>query len=779
MPPSLPPRKTRALSSAIPFLFTACAAATPVESPWTVSGPDDTAAVAAASLAGWYAAADSYEDTVEIRDVRQTLLRTISRAEILSLLPWMSLDGSTDGPGSLAFSDSGRLLFIGVHDANVPADGMPSDAVLRYDTQTGALTVFARLEIASADHPWPHNALAHYKGRLYAGVIGQVRLYRAQMNDLTGPLLSTAAAGPGLMVNGLTIDRSQDTLYAGWGDHIYRAPLSTMSFTAVGAIANLRALAYSDHFGGTANAGLFALEGTTSPAFHRVWHIPPAQARGQQAFAPASYLSGATDRHDLAATADGALLAGADEDAALITDSSDARLDFDAWTADEFAQVIAFGKSLISPDGEPDGWVIDGDVQQGWTRFHPATPDGAAWTVLLLLMSDHVNADPQAQTLVRTVLERYAGLAPDGIAPSRTADGIYRHWIDPVTGSVKPGWDPEYATMSTMKIVLAAARAAAFYPGDGSIRRSCRAIVCGVSNWDAYFPSNSAMYLKALAGGGPVTSSGSGGFHEGIIFAEQHAAYGSTTAPYTHWINRSNWLTATLVTGRPIAGTGAGVFSPAFVNLYPLLLIEDYRASTAWRTQIVNLRLSGMAWTDDNGPVYNTVFSAGTTRSDWGGYHADTLGDHPGDVATFPSLMAMCAATGGSAVPTAPAVAAYNAYRRGARQTFAGGASLLYRRSSVDPGYQPNSAGLPDVALGGLGLAELLAPGSVAAVLTGPYPSCLCPADYNMDGFVTGEDFDAFTEAFVLGDPGADFDLNLFVNGEDFDAFTLAFVGGC
>jgi len=760
----------------------------PVEASWTVAGPDDTAAVACAALSGWYATADSYENNIEIRDVTQNLLITITQSQITSLLPWMTLDGSTDGPDALAFSDSGRLLFIGVHDANAAGDAQPSDAILRYDTQTGALTVFARLEISGVDNPWPHNSLVHYKGKLYAGVTGQVRVYRAQMNDLTGTLLSTVTTGAGLMVNGLTIDRTQDTLYAVWGDQIRRSPLSTISFTSVGSpAANIRAIAYSDHYGGVSNAaptnaGLYALEATTSPAFHRVWFIPPAQARGTQTFAPTAYLSGAVDWHDLAASADGALLAGADEDAVRISDSTDTRLSFNAWKSDEFAQVVAFGRGLISPDGEPPGWVIDANVQLGWTRFHPATADGAAWTVLLLLMSDHINADPLAQGLVRTILERYAGLSPDGIKPQRTADGIYRHWLNPINGGLKPGWDPEYATLSTMKIVVAAARAAAYYPADTSIQQSARAIICGVSNWDAYIAATDAMYFKGLAGGGPDTSLASMPFHEGIIWAQQASVYGTTYSQnaYADWFNRSMWPTATLVTGRPITSNVNNVHQSAFLSLYPLLLMSDYRAASAWQTQITNLRLSNAAWTDDNGPKFNTVFSAGTTRSDWyGGYHADSLSAHTGDVTTFPSLMAFSAATAPSAVPTAPAVAAYNAYRRGARQTFLGGASILYRRSNVDQAYQPNSAGLPDVALGGLALADLIQPGSVALVLTGEYPSCLCPSDFNEDGFVSGDDFDAFVAAFELGDASADFNNDTFVSGDDFDGFTLAFEAGC
>ena len=203
------------------------------------------------------------------------------------------------------------------------------------------------------------------------------------------------------------------------------------------------------------------------------------------------------------------------------------RSSLSAWEADEFAQVVKFGKGLVSPDGEPKGWVIDGDVQLGWTRFHPATPDAACWTMLLAMMNDRLNGDAIGRPLVARILERYAGLTADGIKPSRTADGIFRHWIDPANGGVKSGWDPEFSTMSTMLIVTAAARAAAFYPTDLSIQGSARAIICGVHNWDAYFnPTTRAMYLKGLLGGGPDTSTGSGPYHEGLIFVEQAAAYG-------------------------------------------------------------------------------------------------------------------------------------------------------------------------------------------------------------------------------------------------------------
>jgi len=52
-------------------------------------------------------------------------------------------------------------------------------------------------------------------------------------------------------------------------------------------------------------------------------------------------------------------------------------------------------------------------------------------------------------------------------------------------------------------------------------------------------------------------------------------------------------------------------------------------------------------------------------------------------------------------------------------------------------------------------------------------------ADLNYDGFVTGDDYDGFADAFLIGDEFADFDDNGFVNGDDYDQFVRAFELGC
>ncbi|MBL8761519.1 MAG: hypothetical protein JNL50_09475 [Phycisphaerae bacterium] len=58
-------------------------------------------------------------------------------------------------------------------------------------------------------------------------------------------------------------------------------------------------------------------------------------------------------------------------------------------------------------------------------------------------------------------------------------------------------------------------------------------------------------------------------------------------------------------------------------------------------------------------------------------------------------------------------------------------------------------------------------------------PMSMCDADYTGDGFVNGDDYDAFALDFDEGWPGADTNHDGFVNGDDYDAFAEAFDAGC
>ncbi|MDX2130926.1 MAG: hypothetical protein SFY69_02605 [Planctomycetota bacterium] len=726
------------------------ALAQPVFTPLSVAGSDDTAAVGAAALGGFVAAGDTFADRVEIMDFRGTVLRTITRAELLALMPWMALDGGPDGPGAVAVSASGKQVFVLVHDDTLPGDGLGSDGIVRYDLASGALSLFARADLFDRGDQVSRLAAAHHAGLLFVGSHaggGQVRVYVAGSGALTGSLLATWTLPVGGAIRGIAIDRVTGTIFAANANGIFRAPIpanfgTPPAWTLLAGAPDIRGLAWGETYGGSGARGLYILTGDASGG-SRIDRIGATAAYSATPVSPQAYASGPGELwHSIAPLGDGRLVVGLSEDAAFVSDAGDPWLTFDAWMRDELAEQVRFARGLISPDGEPAGWVIDADTTPGAARFHPATPDGAAWTVLLLLAGDAVLDDPNAQGDIRTVLSRYAGLS--GVGPSRTSDGIFRHWIDPATGGVKSGWDPEFATMSTMKIVAAAARAAAYYPDDPQIVLAAQRIIFRVRNWDSYIQSGSyAMFLKGQSGGGAVGGSALGAYHEGLLFVDQAGVYGgppSVTARGA-WLDRSRWPVGVHLAGFPITGNAWGGFQSAFTSVYPALLMADYRANAAWRTQVANIRWSSAAWTDDNAPRLMTVFSAGTTRADWGGYNADSFAHHPGDVTTLTALAGLAAL--GDATPAAQA---YHAYRAGARQTFRTGATILYRRSDVDPSYNPNSAGLPDVAMGGLALAGLIepgftGPGFVERVLATPYSTIeMCPVDRTGDGAVTIDD---------------------------------------
>ena len=735
-------------------VFAASVFAEPVIESWASESPGQaTAAVGSASLSGWYASAETTGDTVEIRDIRQSFMGTITRGQIEALSPWMSLDAGPDGPIALAWTDSGRSLFIVVTDDAAAPDGLGSDVVLRYDTTTGFLSLFARAEIGDGTSSGP--AAVHFRGQLTVSTqAGGLRVYRAGRNDTAGVLLYAWSLPGGEAARGLAVARSLEAMFVVSETMLYRVDLGE-AFPVpveVGPVTRGRAAAFSDHYGSLADMGVFVVEGSGGGGDARVLQVPLFQATGLLAYNPIEYAQSSGDLTDIAATACGRMMLAGAAGTQVMRDTGDPRLDYEAWLLDEFAQVVAFGNGLVSPDGQPPGWVIDADVDAGLARFHPATPDAAAWVVLLNLTGDHLAGNAASAPIVRDILRRYAGQMPDGIGPGVTADGIMRHWLDPTTGGAKPGWDPEFATLSTMKLVLAADRARRFYAGDGAIVDAAGVIIDRVNNWDAYIqPGTDALYFKGVWSGGPDFGSASAPFHEGVIFIEQAAVYGTSGMALEHWLDRSRLPEAEFVTGLPVTTGAPGVHQPAFVSLYPWLASKPLRQDPTWRADLENLLASNGAWTDDNGPQFMTVFSAGTTRSDWGGYNADSLSNHPGDVTAFASLMAF-----GSLGATAPSVGAYQAYRLGARQAFAGGATILFRRSLVDPGYEPDSAGLPDVALGALGLAELIKPGTAAAVLAVAYQSP-CPADLSPPaGVLDFFDIAAFFEAFSAHDDRAD-----------------------
>ncbi len=122
--------------------------------------------------------------------------------------------------------------------------------------------------------------------------------------------------------------------------------------------------------------------------------------------------------------------------------------------------------------------------------------------------------------------------------------------------------------------------------------------------------------------------------------------------------------------------------------------------------------------------------------------------------------------------------------------TATGSAPLSYqwRRNGVDlvDGGSVSGATTPTLTFDPADLADngtvidcMVFNGCGSDISAGADYSVFCPSDFNMDGFVTGDDFDEFVAEFEAGNATADFNNDTFVTGDDFDGFVDAFVAGC
>ena len=699
-------------------------AAQAVVEPWASENRGTRAvAVGAAALAGGYAAAFA-DGMVEVRDIRGGLLGALDTRGF-------------DPPAGdrrvlgLAWSDSSRLLFVATR-----TDASEDELIYRYDTEAGEVTRFATLDLGGA--PASPAALAFYRGELWVGVRGGSIVALDATRDSIGPdprVVRTIDATPAGVVRSLAVDRDGRLLFAASANGLFRADLEAPdpALFRFDARETVVSLVSSPAFGADGQEGLVILQ-TEGGGSQSIELATYADARGQTGrFRSRAYLELPRGGwSDVSATACGRVLGASTGGPIVVSDSGDARLGFEDWLGDEFGQVLAYTRALI----REDGWVLDGSPLAGEAAGPPATPDGALWAVLVLLTARDLDpeANADAEELVERVLVRYAGMAGDGASPARSADGLFEHWIDPSTGSVFGGFPQEYAVYSTMKIVLGADRARRAFPANRAIGEAASRIVCEVRAWASYFDENDGVFLIGEANGGPMDPGPRNRpFVEGILFAEQASAFAGPDADavFDRWIDRDRWPAAEFIADRPVTGAVAGVFQPAFITVYPMLTMPAFRDDARWREHALNLFESFKAWTDDEGPRYATAFSAGGGLS---GYHADSLSNHPGDITHFPALMAT-----GALGRTDGAVAAYHAYRRGARSDLAVGASMLVRRSDEAPAWE-SGVGLPDAAYGALVLAELISPGVIDRVVSMPLADVLCRGDLNDDRRVDAED---------------------------------------
>ncbi|MBL8760939.1 MAG: hypothetical protein JNL50_06500 [Phycisphaerae bacterium] len=120
-----------------------------------------------------------------------------------------------------------------------------------------------------------------------------------------------------------------------------------------------------------------------------------------------------------------------------------------------------------------------------------------------------------------------------------------------------------------------------------------------------------------------------------------------------------------------------------------------------------------------------------------------------------------------------PSTSTYTVVSGPAKSTIIAGAGKAYR--VITPGSA--ACGTDSIVFNVTTPNGTSANAAVTIVYTNPEK--LCDADFNNDGFVNGDDFDAFASAFDNAAPAADFNNDCFVNGDDYDLFANAFEQGC
>ena len=731
--------------------------------------------VAAARYAGLYAVADRTSDSIELFDIHQNQIAQITADDLLvALPPGSNINGDDLGPVGLAFSASGRLLYINV--------GKEKKAtILKYNTNTKALTSFVS-SLNLATHPDTGNlGMAHNEGVLWVGTgDGQLLRYKAERNDEDGELQASYALD-GQSVRDITIDSADDKGYISTSQGLYRLNTAMSAIDRLIDIDGLKGSSFGRTYGAEKQGGLYLLADDIS-AGDQLLYISTEKLRQNGDLTPQFYTKIETTS-DIAATADGRMLL-AGNISRVMNDGSDDRLSYEEWLRDEYEQYMTYFRTLLWPDGHPEGWVVGNDAHPDKNRYKVMSTGGAAWTILALI-TDEVMFGRSAEREIELILTRHAGQHPDGIVPEVTIDGLFFTSYEPDTGkgiaTAASGRKDTASIYTTAKMVNAAIRAKEHYPDNEQIRMAADKIIGQQKNYADYLRRYAQVEQRATIYGplGRDKLNTAKPYQEAYLFAELAPIFD----PMAYWAYEDWWkhrenhrYLRTWLDTEPVVKYNQS----SFVELYGHIFFKDRRQSEGWRENFDNFYAHQAAWTDDNNPHYLTAFSAGPTEI---GYNADNISDHPGTINHFPAVLGF-----GMYGNSVPMVGGYMAYRDGSRQKLQGrpdvlgpdgspGAHMLTRYSNDDPQWQNPRIGIPDAAFGLFGLAEHLTDsqgnkGIIDRKIARDSTSADVPAKpaYGFGHF----DFESDAELISLANASFDDDLNDWVIGQsDFEFYRV------
>jgi hypothetical protein len=670
-----------------------------VLSAWAYNNANPATLTASSQLAGLYAVGNRIDDSIEVADINGTNIATITSAMIQAAAGDLDLSGNIGGPCSLAFTPSGRLLFIGICSASGSGD---KDAVLMYNFNLDTLRVFDRLVIDSSLTEAVNYGMAHYKGELFVGTEDSLESYAAGRNDTnSAPSESIATAA----ITGLAVDMAERTgsvwtpkLYASTDTDIYRIdPSVALNLgSSIASGSDIKAITFGRTYGGASNGGLYVLENAGSTSTVHV--ASTVNIRGGGSITLEAYKGFGGELADIAATACGRMLL-AETLPGIMSDSSDSRLDFNSWMVDEFNQYRNAIKSLIA-DGTgttPEGFLIRKIVKAGDNENTTPIADNVGWALYLLMAADIADPNPENEQLIEQLLQRHVGEHPDGLGGKQTVDGTYSRVYN---ADGTEAADPQAQVYVSMKMLPAAYKAVELYPTNANLaayKEKIRSTFKRASD-----TINADKHITwTLDDHGPVNND-NGMSNETWLFGEIGAAQDPACSLeyYDYVYHREDFDYDYWLASEPVIKASHS----AFIVMGSSMILRHHNDEPGWDEQNRNYYAVSCAAGDDLGSPYFAAFSAGSSPVN--SYFNDGPSSHPGNTVHFPAVLGL-----GQQNRYSPMVGGYLAYRDGLRQDMQDGISMLTRWSYDDPSFEMASIGIADFWFGAVGLAEAMAPG--------------------------------------------------------------------
>lgn len=382
----------------------------------------------------------------------------------------------------------------------------------------------------------------------------------------------------------------------------------------------------------------------------------------------------------------------------------------------------------------PSGLVRDSLVlNPAGSSFHPATPDAAGFALVALSALDHLDKLPDAEQRVVNILSAHAGQKP-GVAPDRSADGHFIHFMNVNTGApAGGGWDASYSPISTALLVAGAQFARNHFSQSSSIASLTQQLAESLDFNAAIHPSlNGSIYLNMTKAGGGA----SGTVRPWNEFMLVHSLALREEDNERALATKHLWQDVDRLPKRSYQGVAtltdnAATFAPAFWVQQMHFFNGDFRHSNDFESFFTNQRLADQKYSHDAlGEAYRYGLTAGVIPN---GYHADRIFDHPFDVFSPEAVAAW------GDMETLLKFYADQDPNSNSRYRYG-----LVRESADDPNWIPPDAGLVDHLFLLFGLVESIEPGFFADRV---FPA-LSPGDYNADAIVDAADYDRWRSSY-------------------------------